>query len=311
MESTTILGVKISKVDYSSAMEEIERFLSDGQKHYVVTPNPEFVVLAQSDEKFHQILNRADLAVPDGVGLGVGSRVTGTDLMIKLCSLASKKGYSVFLLGGRGGVAEKAAERLKAQFADLNIVGTCEADPEEALSVFRAALSAPRPTPVSTRGDVNSLAESDSPSPLSVSADTISLDSKSSFTSASTIVSPGVGLRAVDFLFVAYGAPKQEKWIAKNLDKIPVRVAMGVGGAFDFIAGKKRRAPLALRQAGLEWLWRLIKEPQRLPRIFNAVVKFPLLVLLHRFKTFRLARSPLDAARGDLERSRKVKVDGF
>lgn len=216
-----ILGVKISKVSYISAIEIVEGFLVDGEKHYIVTPNPEFVVLAQSDREFREILNRADLAIPDGVGLRMGTRVTGTDLMIRLCELASQRGYSVFLLGGEGGVAEEAAKRLKKQFANLNIVGTYEGDFPE-------------------------------------------------------------GIKTADFLFVAYGAPKQEKWIAQNLSKIPVRVAMGVGGAFDFIAGKKKRAPLVLRRLGFEWLWRLIQEPQRLPRILNATIKFPFLVFLHK-----------------------------
>lgn len=220
MEYVDILGVKISKVDYKSAIEIIERFLANGGKHQIVTPNPEFIVLAQSDSEFRQILNNADLAIPDGAGLRIAGKlqtVTGTDLMLRLCGLAAKKGCSVFLLGGQDGVAEKAAKRLKTMFANLNIVGTYEGDlPEE------------------------------------------------------------VG--AADFLFVAYGAPKQEKWVARNLPRIPVKVAMGVGGAFDFIAGKRKRAPKILRRLGLEWFWRLIQEPQRLPRILKATIKFPLLV---------------------------------
>lgn len=80
-------------------------------------------------------------------------------------------------------------------------------------------------------------------------------------------------------LFVAFGAPKQELWIARNLSKMPnVRIAMGVGGAFDFIAGVRKRAPLFLRNIGLEWLWRLAQQPSRAKRIFTAVILFPLLV---------------------------------
>ncbi len=268
MEYVDVLGVKISKVDYQSAIRIIEGFLADGGKHYVVTPNPEFVVLAQSDDEFRQILNRADLAVPDGVGLRVGTRVTGTDLMIGLCGLASQRGYSVFLLGGRGGVAEAAAERLKAQFANLNIVGTCEGDPEEDFSEQLRKLS---------ESDGQRVRESDSPEIRSTGVSDSPIHRSTDAPSYSEF-------SGIDLLFVAYGAPKQEKWIAQNLSKIPVRVAMGVGGAFDFIAGRKKRAPKILRRLGLEWFWRLIQEPQRLPRIFNATVKFPLLVFLHKFK---------------------------
>lgn len=81
-------------------------------------------------------------------------------------------------------------------------------------------------------------------------------------------------------LLVAYGAPAQDLWIARHLPSLPsVRVAMGVGGTFDFLAGHRSRAPTFIRRAGFEWLWRLLQEPRRLPRIFTALVAFPLLVL--------------------------------
>jgi N-acetylglucosaminyldiphosphoundecaprenol N-acetyl-beta-D-mannosaminyltransferase len=81
-------------------------------------------------------------------------------------------------------------------------------------------------------------------------------------------------------LFVAFGAPKQDLWIAEHLEKMPsVKLAMGVGGALDFLAGRRTRAPMWMRSLKLEWLWRLIKQPSRCFRIFKAVVVFPYLVL--------------------------------
>lgn len=83
-------------------------------------------------------------------------------------------------------------------------------------------------------------------------------------------------------LLVAFGAPQQDLWIAEHLREMPsVRVAMGVGGTFDFIAGLRKRAPPLLRSVGLEWLWRFAQEPSRWRRMWNAVVVFPLLVLRH------------------------------
>lgn len=83
-------------------------------------------------------------------------------------------------------------------------------------------------------------------------------------------------------LLVAYGAPAQELWIARHLSSMPaVRVAIGVGGTFDFLAGKRKRAPRWMRACGCEWFWRLIMEPRRFPRIIRATVLFPLLVLRH------------------------------
>lgn len=271
MKTVDILGVKISKSDYQSAMERIERFLSGGGPYFVVTPNPEFVVLAQKDRQFLKVLNDASLAIPDGVGLRLAAKflslpasnftivkivqalvqglavglaavvrpsyldvlahqVTGTDLMLKLCDLAAKKGYTIFLLGAVEGVADEAAKRLQEQFAKLKVAGTYSGDSGEEFDG------------VTRLGIVPSLAS------------------------------------GIDLLFVAYGAPEQERWIARNLPYLPVKVAIGVGGALDFISGRKKRAPKILRRIGLEWFYRLLQEPQRLPRILNATVKFPFLV---------------------------------
>jgi N-acetylglucosaminyldiphosphoundecaprenol N-acetyl-beta-D-mannosaminyltransferase len=83
-------------------------------------------------------------------------------------------------------------------------------------------------------------------------------------------------------LFVAYGSPAQDHWIDRVLSQLQgVRIAMGVGGAFDFLAGRRNRAPLFLQRVGLEWLWRLVHEPRRLPRILRAVLVFPFLVLTY------------------------------
>lgn len=86
-----------------------------------------------------------------------------------------------------------------------------------------------------------------------------------------------------DVLLVALGAPKQEIWIYENLSLIKsVKIAMGVGGAFDFWSGNKKRAPKFMMMIGFEWLWRLMMEPRRLKRIFNAVIVFPAVVVYAR-----------------------------
>ncbi|HUS69809.1 MAG TPA: WecB/TagA/CpsF family glycosyltransferase [Anaerolineae bacterium] len=82
-------------------------------------------------------------------------------------------------------------------------------------------------------------------------------------------------------LFVAYGAPYQEKWIARNLAQLGVPLAMGVGGAFDFVSGEANRAPHWVQRMGLEWLHRLIHQPWRWRRML-ALPRFVLLVLRER-----------------------------
>ncbi len=89
-----------------------------------------------------------------------------------------------------------------------------------------------------------------------------------------------IAVSGAQILFVAYGAPKQDVWIDRHLKELPsVKIAMGVGGRFDFIAGAQVRAPTAFRSLGLEWLWRVVREPKRIGRILTAVVVFPWMVL--------------------------------
>ena len=87
-----------------------------------------------------------------------------------------------------------------------------------------------------------------------------------------TVVTPR-NFPEIDLLFVAFGQVKQEKWIAKNLPKIPVKVAMGVGGSFDEISGRVPRPPKWISNLGLKWLFRLVAEPWRIKRQL-ALLKF-------------------------------------
>lgn len=86
-----------------------------------------------------------------------------------------------------------------------------------------------------------------------------------------------------EILFVAFGAPKQEIWLSKNkqaLTNCGIKIGMGIGGSFDYISGLSKRAPTSWQTIGMEWLWRVIQQPQRLPRIFRAVFTFPYYVNL-------------------------------
>ncbi len=88
----------------------------------------------------------------------------------------------------------------------------------------------------------------------------------------------------IDILFVALGSPKQEQWIADNIDQLPVKVVMGVGGSFDMISGKTKRAPQLVQKIGFEWLWRLITQPWRWKRQIK-LLTFISLVLKEKFKS--------------------------
>lgn len=243
LSTVEILGVKIHAVTNTQTLALIEQFIASGQPHQLTTTNPEFVIEAQHDEEIRRIINQAALSLPDGIGLlkaarflGAGSlpeRVAGSDLTIRLAELSQQKGYRIFFLGARPGVAEQAIAKLKQRYPKMQVAGFYAGSPalEENESIIQRILP--------TRPDI---------------------------------------------LLVAYGHPRQDKWIARNLDRLGVPVCIGVGGSFDFIAGTARRAPLWLRRLGLEWLHRLITQPQRWRRIWNAVPYFSWLVLQSRWR---------------------------
>lgn len=235
-----ILGIKIDDITMAEAVSQVEEWLKGEKKRYIVTPNPEFLMAAKTNPVFAKILNDADLSIPDGVGLKLSGKVKntvyGTDLMEKLVSLAAENGFTIGLLGGREGVAEKCAECLLRKYPRLKIVY------------------------VSSGGIIDSDGKPEGV--LSIEYKVLRRGTEKSETSHNTkYIIPNT-----DLLFVAFGHGKQEKWIVNNLDRLPVKIAMGVGGAFDYISGSVPRAPIWVRQLGLEWLFRLIVQPWRIKR---------------------------------------------
>lgn len=249
MSNIKILGVKIDLVTKNNALEIIGNFLHSPKSNFIFTPNPEMLVDAQGDEYFKKVLNHGDLNICDGFGLKLVvpklKRITGTDFMLEICEMAEKEKKSIYLLGTRSqSVLEKTKANLLKKFPNLNIVGA-------------------------DSGYTITLAPSEQGSILmynQVNRDEC-LDR--------------IIMAAPDILFVAFGHNKQEKWIVENVPNLPrVKIAMGVGGAFDYLSGKIKRAPKLLRIIGLEWLWRLFIEPKRIKRIIKATTLFPLFVLL-------------------------------
>src|SRR3989339_2034067 len=238
MSSITVLGIKIDKINLEKALLKSREFLHSSGQYKIFTPNPEMAVKAQKDENFKKILNNGDLNICDGFGLSIISgapRITGVDFMLEICQIAVEKNKGIFLLGSENNeIAKKTAEELQKKFPDLKIAGFDQGP----------MFSECRPHPFRA-GEV----------PLEV---------------INKINESGA-----DILFVAFGMGKQEKWISEHLIQMPkIKIAMGVGGAFDYISGNIPRAPRFLRQIGLEWIYRLIQQPERFWRIFNATFRF-------------------------------------
>ncbi len=134
MNKVDIFGVKVDNLSMDEAVEKVSSWLMEGGKPKVIyTPNSEIIMAAKKDASFLELLNSADLITPDGIGvvkaggiLGqpIKMRVGGFDLSCRVIEFLNEKGLSLFILGGKPGVAEKAAENLKEKYKNLVIAGT-------------------------------------------------------------------------------------------------------------------------------------------------------------------------------------------
>jgi len=227
LKKEKILGVGITAGSKEKVLEYIETSLKNKtEKYYIVTPNPELLAIAHTDARFKAILNEANIALPDGVGVLVAGkllgkpfpeRITGVDFVDLVCKRVADLPITTGFLGGGPGVAERTSECLQKKYPGLKIFLAKEEWDES---------------------DFN---------------------------------------KKMDILFVAFGSPKQEKWISENIKALPVKVVVGVGGAFDMISGKTVRAPRLIRNFGLEWLFRLLIQPWRIKRQ-TRLLKFTYLV---------------------------------
>ena len=132
-DTVSILGIPVDRVTMGTALARIEAFIATGRPHFVVTADSSGLYAQLRDEAFREVFSKADLITPDSFGvvwaakrLGkpVAGRVSGVELVDRLCARSAEKGYRIFILGAAPGVAEMAAERLRLSYPGCNIVGT-------------------------------------------------------------------------------------------------------------------------------------------------------------------------------------------
>jgi len=246
-DTISILGVNVDKITLSGAVEKVKEFLTGDTSKVIYTPNTEIVMEARKSPDFKELLNRADLIIPDGVGLIYASkikkkalpeRVTGVDLSIKMLEIANEKGYSLFILGGKEGVAKEATENISKKYPNIRIAGYHH-------GFFKG-------THIGHRGHAEEKG-----------------------------VVEKINNARPDILFVGLGAPKQEIWINENKNLLNCKVIIGNGGTVDILAGRVKKAPEFYRKHGLEWLYRLVKDPKRIKRQI-VLPLFALIVLFSR-----------------------------
>ncbi len=233
----SIFGLPISKLTFDVTVQHAIAFLADKTPHMIFTPNPEILMAAKKDSELHQMLSKADLLTPDGIGVVYASRilgdpiperVSGYDIACALLEHIKDGEQSLYLLGGKPGVAEQAAENLKKKYPDLRIVGTHD-----------GYFSDPEP------------------------------------------IVEEIASKSPDLLFVCLGSPKQERFAVAYKERLNVGLMMGIGGSLDVFAGNVKRAPRIFQRLGLEWFYRLCKQPSRIGRMMS-LPHFGLVIIKER-----------------------------
>jgi N-acetylglucosaminyldiphosphoundecaprenol N-acetyl-beta-D-mannosaminyltransferase len=219
-----LLGIPIENLTMDDAVDTIIQKAAGSTPTQVCFVNADCVNIACRDPKYKAILRECGLVLADGIGIKIAGKilnrnirqnVNGTDLLPALCQALEKEPLSVYLLGGRPGVAADVAGWMKDKYPALQIRGHRHGffGTEELLEVT-AEIRASR----------------------------------------------------AEILLVAFGVPRQEMWLREHLGETGAMLGRGVGGLFDFYSGRIPRAPVWMRESGVEWLYRFWQEPRRMWR---------------------------------------------
>lgn len=241
-----ILGIQVLSTSISHLLTSVREKITHNRKFYILTPNPELVLASMKDNSLKEILNSSDFAVPDGVGLNYASKFL--------------YGKSINVIPGRR-LFQHLIELANKKGWKVFFLGGFDQEAQKAAQNLRLNYK-------------------------NIKMETFAGPKLNNYGVPVKEVDKILQRKAIDLvnkfspelLFVAFGNPKQEIWIYKNLKYLNIGGAMAVGGTFRYTAGMSKLPPTWMEKAGLEWLWRLITEPHRIGRVFNAFPIFPLRV---------------------------------
>ncbi len=240
-----ILNIKLDSTSEERVLELIQNKILKKHKFVILTPNPEIILAAQSDPELASILNSADLSIPDGVGLKLAAP-----------NLTIIKGRHLMI---------RLFELAQKSKLKVFLFGATPQVNQKSVELIRTKYPQ-----VKVQGDSGSHLDRQG----------YPVSDKDAQAAKETINS--INKFKPNLLFVALGTPKEQKWIARHKNELNVNCIMEVGGALDYFSGVAKLPPAIFASLGLEWLWRLIHDPSRLGRIFNAVIVFPLKVILSK-----------------------------
>lgn len=232
MDSISIMGVRINNVTMKEVLQEVEEKLEKEERYVIYTPNTEIIMMCQSDNEFLSYMNQSDINIPDGIGLVYASKIKRVPLKEKVAGFD----LSMKLLE----IADKKGLKLYAVggnpgVAEIALVNVHKKYPN--IKIVGSHHGYFKGAHLGNNGHAEEL-----------------------------LVIDEINAKKPDILFVGFGAKKQEQWIQYNKDKVNAKIIIGNGGTIDVLAGNIKRAPEFYVNLGLEWLYRLVKEPKRITR---------------------------------------------
>lgn len=273
MQKIDVAGLKIDSITKQELLKALLKRIQAGKKTFITTPYSEFLYHIFQKPKLLSIFNKADFAVADGIGIFLAKKyleipLTYKNYWLKILQTSFQLKYTLASIIFYPPFVKSALPE-KIVGADL-VWDLARLASENNLSIFllggfnnTAELTAKKLTTYNLQLKIAGFSNKN-PDDLTAVDD--------------------INKSGADILLVAYGPLIQEKWISENLDKLNIKVAIGVGGTFDYIAGVKKTPPKIIRYSGFEWLWRLITQPYRFKRIINAT--FGIIFGLWRYKVF-------------------------
>ncbi len=285
LHSTTVAGLRVTTATTSEVLTELEQRITRGEKTRIVTPYSEFLARALSDQAFLALLNSADLSLADGVAIAwadtfLRQPIQTRNRLLAYCTIwAQVVKTGLGIMSNRASVHEHIPETIRgSEFVydlcalaerlgkPVFIAGGFGEVPNQAAAVLKELYPKLHIAGTSNARVANI---------ESTEAQALAAQIRSSNTS---------------FLFLALGPQKQEAFMMRYWQELEVDVAIGLGGTFEYMVGRKKTPPRWLRKLGLEWLFRLITEPKRIKRIYTGTAGLVFGLVHYKLETWTKQR---------------------
>lgn len=259
MTKIDVAGLNIDRVSKTELLKEVSGRLSGNKKTFITTPYSEFLYHILWSPKSLKFLNQADFAVADGIGILWAAKffslpLTAKSFWLKIIQAAWQAAYTLLMILF---APKRIRQVIPEKIVGADLIWDLGAMAEKQnLSVYL----------LGGYGETPSLAAKQ----LVKKYPRLKIAGCSPKNPDDASILSDIQNAKPDMLFVAFGPIRQEEWIVKHLSELPVKLAIGLGGTFDYLAGKKSLPPKLVRNSGLEWLWRFFTQKGRAGRIRNA-----------------------------------------